>query len=126
MNKDIQKLTKKSQEAMQAAARLAESFKNSVVEPEHLLLELVEQQDGVVPRILEILKIDNKLVITELNKLIVNLPRLSQSQENTYASSRLQKVFKIAEQEAVKNSDEFISTEHFLSRKEKTQNPARK
>lgn len=114
MNKDIQKLTKKSQEAMQAAARLAESFKNSVVEPEHLLLELVEQQDGVVPRILEILKIDNKLVITELNKLIVNLPRLSQSQENTYASSRLQKVFKIAEQEAVKNSDEFISTEHFL------------
>ena len=43
MSQDVQKMTRKSQEAMQAAAQLAESLKHSVVESEHLLLELIEQ-----------------------------------------------------------------------------------
>ena len=40
-NRDIQKMTRKSQDAMQAAAKLAEQHKNSTVEPEHLLIELI-------------------------------------------------------------------------------------
>lgn len=114
MNKDIQKMTKKSQEAMQAAVQLAENTKNSMVEPEHLLMELVEQENGIVPRLLQLSQVNPGPVITELNQLIQNLPKLSQKQENTYASQRLQKVFKLAESEAAQQNDEFISTEHFL------------
>ncbi|NJL24279.1 MAG: hypothetical protein HC902_03275, partial [Calothrix sp. SM1_5_4] len=39
-------MTQKSQEAMQAAAKLAESRRNSAVEPEHLILEILRQEDG--------------------------------------------------------------------------------
>lgn len=107
-------MTRRSQEAMQAAAKLAESKKNSSVEPEHLILELVEQDDGVVPRILQEAKIQPSSLITPLNKAISLLPQLSTAQSNIYASSRLQKLFKYAEAEMTELQDELISTEHFF------------
>ncbi|MES2801607.1 MAG: ATP-dependent chaperone ClpB [Bdellovibrionota bacterium] len=114
MSNEIQKMTRRSQEAMQAAAKLAESKKNSSVEPEHLILELVEQDDGVVPRILQEAKVQPATLITPLVKAISQLPQLSQAQSNVYASPRLQKLFKYAEAEMVELQDELISTEHFL------------
>lgn len=107
-------MTRKSQEAMQEAARSAENRKNSTVEPEHLLLELIEQPDGVVPRVLQEAGLTPIQLMTPLNKSIQSFPQLSHSQENVYASSRLQKLFKFAEQESVQMGDELISTEHFL------------
>ena len=50
---DIEKMTRKSQEAMQIAAQLAEAEGHSAVEPMHLLYALFTQQDGVVPRVYE-------------------------------------------------------------------------
>lgn len=114
MNNDIQKMTKKSQEAMQAAAKLAEASRHSVVEPEHLILELIEQENGIIPRILQILQINHTTALLELNKVIQALPKLSQPQDQTNAGIRLQKMFKLAEALALKNNDEYISTEHFL------------
>ncbi len=114
MSNEIQKMTRRSQEAMQAAAKLAESKKNSSVEPEHLILELVEQDDGVVPRVLQEAKVQPVTLITPLNKAISQFPQLSQAQSNIYASPRLQKLFKYAEAEMVELQDELISTEHFL------------
>ncbi len=114
MSNEIQKMTRRSQEAMQAAAKLAESKKNSSVEPEHLILELVEQDDGVVPRVLQEAKIQPASLITPLNKAISQLPQLSSAQANVYASARLQKLFKYAEAEMVEMQDELISTEHFF------------
>lgn len=124
MSNEIQKMTRKSQEAMQAAARLAESKKNSSVEPEHLLLELIEQADGVVPRVLQEAKIQPTQFITPLVKAISLLPQLSQVQSNIYASPRLQKLFKQAEVEMTEMQDELISTEHFLLALFKLDDPA--
>jgi ATP-dependent Clp protease ATP-binding subunit ClpB len=114
VSNEIQKMTRKSQEAMQAAAKLAESKKNSSVEPEHLILELIEQDDGVVPRVLQEAKIQPATLITPLNKAISQLPQLSTAQSNIYASARLQKLFKYAEAEMIELQDELISTEHFF------------
>ena len=114
MSKEIQKMTRKSQEAMQAAATHAESNKNPSVEPEHLFIELTEQDGGVVPRVFQELGLQPSQVITILNKAVNQLPQLSQPAATTYAGPRLQKVFKQAESEAAKMGDEFISTEHFL------------
>jgi len=113
-NNQISKMTRKSQEAMQAAARAAENRKNSTVEPEHLLVELIEQQDGVIPRVLQESGYTPNQILPLLHKLIQNFPQLSQSQENIYASTRLQKLFKQADTEAVQMGDELISTEHFM------------
>ncbi len=114
MNSDINKMTKKSKEAMTQAASLAETMKNSSVEPEHLLLSLIEQNQGLVSKILNKLEIKPNEIISEINKQLQQLPKLSIQAENIYASARLQKIFKFAEQEKNKLSDEYISVEHFL------------
>lgn len=114
MSQDIQKMTTKSQEAMQAAAKRAESLKNSVVEPEHLLYDLIEQDAGLVPRLLEESQIKPKNLIMLLNQAFSKLPKLSQSASQVYASNRLQKIFQAADIESRQMKDELISTEHFL------------
>lgn len=114
MSQDVQKMTRKSQEAMQAAAQLAETNKHSVVEPEHLLLELIEQDQGLVPRLLEECQITPKEVMRTLNQTLTQMPRLENPAEQVYASNRLQKIFKISETEARNMQDELVSTEHFL------------
>ncbi|AGH96150.1 ATP-dependent chaperone ClpB [Pseudobdellovibrio exovorus] len=114
MSQDMQKMTRKSQEAMQAAAQAAETARNSVVEPEHLLVEIVEQDGGLVPRLLEEIEIKPKAVLPLLERYVAKLPKLGQAPQQVYASNRLQKIFQAAEQEARENQDELISTEHFF------------
>ena len=114
MSNEQQKMTNKSQEAMQAAAKRAEVLKNSVVEPEHLFFELIEQEGGLVPRLLEEAQVKPKSIIPLLNQAFVKQPKLSQPAGQIYASNRLQKIFEAANKEALLTQDELISTEHFL------------
>lgn len=114
MAEDVQKMTNKSQEAMQAAAKLAENSRHGVVEPEHLLSELIEQEAGLVPRLFEEAQIKPKTVLTLLAKTFSKMAKLGSPPEQVFASNRLQKIFKDAESEARFNKDELISTEHFL------------
>ena len=53
---DIEKMTQKSQEAMQAVAKLAEDRHHSAVETEHLIYEVLRQDDGIVPRVIAALE----------------------------------------------------------------------
>ncbi|MEQ1722865.1 MAG: ATP-dependent chaperone ClpB [Pseudobdellovibrio sp.] len=114
MANDMQKMTRKAQEAMQAAAKLAESSKHSVVEPEHLLSEIIEQDGGLIPRLLEETQVKPKVVASVIAKSFARFAKLSEVAKQVYASNRLQKIFEVSEQEAAKNQDELISTEHFL------------
>jgi ATP-dependent Clp protease ATP-binding subunit ClpB len=114
MSADLNKMTLKSQEAMQAAAQLAESSKHSVVEPEHLLFELLEQDGGFVPRLLEEIQLKPKPVLALLSQRFNKFPKLAQAASQVFASNRLQKIFESSKQEAKKNGDELVSTEHFL------------
>lgn len=110
----MQKMTRKSQEAMQAAAKLAEASKHSVVEPEHLLAEIIEQDGGLVPRLLEESQVKPSTVISLLSKSFSRMAKLGDTPKQVYASNRLQKIFQSSEEEAAKNQDELISTEHFF------------
>lgn len=114
MSQDMEKMTKKSQEAMQAAAQLAESRENPQVEPEHLLMALLEQQEGIVPRILDKAGIKTQTLILEVRQRLDRLPKAS-GQVQRYAGPRLVKVFQKAEGESKSMGDSFISTEHFLT-----------
>ena len=73
MSNDQQRMTFKSQEAMQAAAKRAEVHRNSVVEPEHLLVELIEQDGGLVPRLLEESQIKPKSLTMSLNQIFAKI-----------------------------------------------------
>src|SRR5215472_14218560 len=110
---DLNKLTEKAQEAIAAAQRLAESQRNTQVEPEHLLLALVQQQNGVVPAVLEKLGVSPSQVAQQLETAIGKLPR-AQTPQQVYVSPRFRQVFEAAQQQAEQLKDEFVSTEHFL------------
>jgi ATP-dependent Clp protease ATP-binding subunit ClpB len=113
---EVDKMTRKSQEAMQAAAQMVEGMSHASVEPEHLLLSLVRQSEGIVPRLLE-KATDRASAPVELVKELQN--RLEKNSKvsgdsKVSASPRLVKLFAQAEQEAKLKGDAFISTEHFL------------
>ncbi len=114
MSNDIEKMTRKSQEAMQAAAQAAETRGNPSVEPEHLLLELLLQSEGVVPRILEKQGLSVKAISDDLRSRIERFPRVSGAGQKTFASGRLQKLFSVADSVAKDWGDSYISTEHFF------------
>ncbi|MBX2995888.1 MAG: ATP-dependent chaperone ClpB [Bdellovibrionaceae bacterium] len=107
-------MTRKSQEAMQTAAKWAEKRGNPSVEPEHLLWALLNQSEGIVPRLIEKTGVNPKTVLAEIEQRIEKFPKVSGSNSKASASARLIKVFEGAEKEASQNDDAYISTEHFF------------
>ncbi len=107
------KFTLKSQEAVQAAQEIASKKHHQQIEAEHLLLALLDQQDGVVLPVLKKLGADPGQVRQEIEGALDRQPRV-EGLVQTYASPRLGKLFDRAEQEAQRLKDEYTSTEHLL------------
>jgi len=110
---DLNKLTDKAQEAIAAAQRLAESRRNTQLEPEHLLLALVRQESGVVPAVIGKVGVTPARVAQRLETTIGGFAQ-SQTPQQVYVSARFRQVFEAAQQEAERLKDDFVSTEHFL------------
>src|SRR3954466_13703923 len=110
---DMNKLTEKAQEAIAAAQRMAESRRNTQLEPEHLLLALVQQENGVVPAVLEKLGVPPRQVSDRLERAIGAFAQAQSAQQQVYASTRFRQVFDAADREAQQLKDDFVSTEHF-------------
>src|SRR5215213_4887121 len=113
MNAD--RFTIKSQEAVQAAQRLADDRRNPQVTPEHLLAVLLEQDGGVVVPVLQKLGAAPAQVRSEVNDALEALPTVSgDGAENVGASSDIVQIFRRAEKAARELKDEYVSTEHLL------------
>jgi ATP-dependent Clp protease ATP-binding subunit ClpB len=110
----MEKMTVKSQEAMQAAAKNAEDRGHSAVEPEHLLEQLLKQSDGIVPSLVRSAGGDLTGLTKEVEVLLGRMPQVSGSSRRVVASPRLVKTFESAEREMRNQGDSYISTEHFL------------
>ncbi len=115
------KFTIKSQEAVQAAQSLAEKIGNQELMPEHLLAALLEDAGGVAVLVLEKLGADAGQIRREAEKTLDRLPKVSGSVSmgqisggQVYASNSLQQALKVAEEEAGRLGDEYISVEHLL------------
>ncbi len=113
---DLSKLTLKSQEAVQAAARLAEDNRNSQLEADHLIFELIRQEDGIVPQVFEAMGVSTGDVISALTQRLKHLPQLQGSAPKPplAASQGFLSLLRQAENEAKEFGDSFVSTEHFL------------
>lgn len=112
----INKFTTKSQEALQRTHRFVYESKHHEMRPEHLLLILVEQEEGVVGSILRKLQVDADLLKTKLRDTISKFPPTEKEVNinQIILSQNLNKILLQAEKEAEKLGDEYISTEHLL------------
>ncbi|MCK4272230.1 type VI secretion system ATPase TssH, partial [bacterium] len=120
----FEKLTIKAQEAVQAAQILAEEHGHQQLEPEHLLIALVRQADGVVGPIMRKLGVDPALVEERMEGQLNKFPRISGSGlDQVYISSRLKQVLNVARQEAEQIRDEYVSVEHLLIALAHTEGP---
>ncbi len=107
--------TEKAQEAIAWAQRLLQEFQHNQMDVEHLLLALLQQQDGLVPQILQKLGVDPARAIVELQRALQNAPRTQvRGGPQIYITPRLKRVFDVAEEEATRLKDDFISVEHLF------------
>src|SRR6185436_8725139 len=107
------KLTLKSQEALQAAQTHAQEKGNPQIAPEHLLWALVEQQEGVVLPILQKLGVNIQILARDLAGIVAKLSKV-QGQAETPMSPGLNRILEAAVKEADQFKDEYISAEHLL------------
>jgi ATP-dependent Clp protease ATP-binding subunit ClpB len=109
------RFTIKSQEAVAAAQRIAAESRNTDVAPPHLLLALLEQDEGVVAPVLRKLGADVDTIVARTREAIDRLPTLSGDAEpDVRPSSEFVRVIQRAEKESSAFGDEYISTEHLL------------
>jgi ATP-dependent Clp protease ATP-binding subunit ClpB len=108
------RFTIKAQEAVQAAESAAHRFNHSALDPEHLLLALVEQRDGVIPPLLAALGVQAGTLAGELERALTAKPKVYGDSSQMSLSPQLNKALHSAETEAANLKDEYVSTEHLL------------
>src|SRR5438067_2994267 len=108
----LDKFTVKAQEALQESQAVARKRDHQEILPEHVLLALLSQQDGLVPPLLQRVGADPRLVQQRLEDELKKVP--SVHGEGGHLSQRTLKVLDAAEAEAGKMKDEYVSTEHIL------------
>jgi ATP-dependent Clp protease ATP-binding subunit ClpB len=114
---DLNKLTQKSQEALHDAQTKALRFGHSEIDGEHLLLALLDQPDGLVPRLLTSTGAAPDRIKADLEAELSRRPRVSGPGVNpgeVRVTQRLSRLLDTAEREAKRLKDEYVSVEHLL------------
>ena len=112
---NIEQMTQKTREALQAAQRIAVEYSNNAVEQEHLLAALAQQQDGLISQMLQTMGTDPNAFAQAALQKVEALPRVTGSgrdPEKIYISNDLDRALNAAEQQAKQMKDEYISVEH--------------
>ena len=108
-----EKLTLKSQEALQEAQRLAREYSHQEIDGEHLALALVSQTDSLIPDLLERIGVPVARLKPDLEAELSRRHKV-QGAGDAYAGGDLRKALDAAQSEATKLKDEYVSTEHLL------------
>ena len=111
---DYDRLTVKAQGALQDAVSLVHRNESPTLDPEHLLLSMIQQDDGVIPPLLGRLGIRAADLVSRLEQEIARKPRVGGSAAQPQISPQVSRLFVKAEDEASALDDEYISTEHLL------------
>ncbi|MBC6971546.1 ATP-dependent chaperone ClpB [Bacillus sp. Xin] len=114
---DLNQMTTKTQEAIMSAQSLAVSHDHQEIDTVHLLLALLEQQDGLAIRIFQKMNVNIEQLTKEVERLVQKKPSVTGSGAEAgkvYVTNALQQLLVKAEAEAKKLKDEYISVEHIL------------
>ena len=110
----LDKLTTKSQEALQQAQSLAEKRNHQAIDVEHLLFALLGQKEGVVLSLLQKLGAPMSPLTERLQKALDRVPQVTGSTGQAFITPRLKKTIEAAEAEAEALKDDYVSAEHLL------------
>ena len=114
---DINKYTQKSQEALQDAQSKAVRFGHNEVDIDHVLLSLLDQQDGIIPKLLQKMDVSLEAFKLEVEKEIqkrVSVTGPGAEVGKVFITQRLSKILLKAEEEAKRLKDEYVSVEHIV------------
>jgi len=111
------RFTERAQEAAQRAAEIIQRTGHNQIDTEHILLALIEQPDGAVTQILEKLNVEKEKLIERLEAAIRSSPKTNMfggEQGQIFITPRVKRIIDLANDEANKLKDDFISTEHLF------------
>lgn len=114
---DLNRFTQKSQEALQDAQSQAVRRGNTEVDVEHLVVSLLKQQNGLVPRLFEKMELPVEPFLAEVEKELDKRPKVSGpgiEPGKVYLTPKLGQLFVKAEEEAKRLKDEYVSVEHLM------------
>ena len=109
-----ERFTELAQEALAASQELVRQYKHSQWDVEHILLALLQQERGLVGDILREFNIDVEAVRQQVEATLEKTPKVTYETGQIYATPRVAQLLKMANDEADRLKDEFISTEHLL------------
>jgi ATP-dependent Clp protease ATP-binding subunit ClpC len=111
------RFTERAQEAAQRAAEIIQRYGHNQIDTEHILLGLIEQPQGVIPQLLELLNIDADALAEKLDEILRASPKANifgGGAGQIFITPRVKRIVDLANQEANKLKDEYISTEHIF------------
>jgi len=111
------RFTERAQEAAQRAAEIINRYGHNQIDTEHILLALIEQPGGVIPQILEILNINAQALAERLDQTLRMTPKANifgGGAGQIFITPRVKRVIDLANEEANRLKDEYISTEHIF------------
>ncbi len=111
------RFTERAQEAAQRAAEIIQRYGHNQIDTEHILLALIEQPEGVITQLLEILKVDPENFKERLDYILRTSPKANifgGGAGQVFITPRVKRIIDLANEEANRLKDEFISTEHIF------------
>jgi ATP-dependent Clp protease ATP-binding subunit ClpB len=114
---NLDKFTNKAREAISGCRALLTRFGHSQVTPEHVLLALLEQEDGLADKIIERLEANPAKVLEDLTRYLDSQPKgssVSTNKDELHVSNKLMGLLEAADKEAQQLKDEYISVEHLI------------
>lgn len=115
------RFTERAQDAFARAHEIIQRYRHSQLDVEHLLLALVEQTGGAVQSILERTGVDSEILRQRLDEILQTGPKMyypysgaTGGQAQVYVTPRVKRVVDIANEEANRLKDDYVSTEHLL------------
>ena len=124
---DFSKFTLKAQQALKAAQDLASEHNQQEIAPAHLLLVLLDQEEGLTRPILQKLSVDPGEVKSRALEVVSKIPKVyGAGPQSAYLSPLLNKILNTAWDEAKKLKDEYLSVEHLLLAMSESDSPSGK
>jgi ATP-dependent Clp protease ATP-binding subunit ClpC len=111
------RFTERAQEAAQRAAEIIQRYGHNQIDTEHILMALIEQPQGVIPQILEVLKVDSAALVERLDYILRTSPKANifgGGAGQIFITPRVKRIIDLANEEANRLKDEYISTEHIF------------
>ena len=111
------RFTERAQEAAQRSAEIIQRYGHNQIDTEHILLALIEQPQGVISQILETLKIDAQALTERLDYILRTSPKANifgGGAGQIFITPRVKRIIDLANEEANRLKDEYISTEHIF------------